>query len=72
MTEITNKLTDAEWVKLIRSFCKYFEQGLRVGQSYSNALADVNMDAYNEITGTDVDCFYNDNKVVDFIRALND
>ena len=66
------KLSDDEWVKLIRSFCKYYGQGLRVGQSYSNALADVNMKAYNEITGTDADCFYDDKKVVDFIRALNE
>jgi len=66
------KLTDKEWVKLIKRFCKYFEQGLRNGQSYSNALADVNMKAYNEITGTDDDCFYDDNKVIKFIRRLNE
>lgn len=66
------KLTDKEWVKLIKRFCKYYGQGLRTGQSYSNALADVNMKAYNEITVTDDDPFYNDNNVVKFIRRLNE
>lgn len=65
------KLTDKEWVKLTRIFVRYYNQGLRPGQSYMNALNDINPDLYVEITGTDADCFYDDNKLIDFMRYLN-
>jgi hypothetical protein len=37
-----------------------------------NALAVINMDFYNEVTATEYDCFYNDNKIVKFMDYLND
>jgi len=67
-----SKLTDKEWVDLIREFYKFLQKDLRIGQSYFNALAIVKPDLANEIQGTEDDCFYDDNKVIKFIRRLNE
>jgi len=63
-------LTDKQWVDLIRLFCEYLRKDLRMGQSYFNALAKVNPDLADKITDTEYDCFYDDNKVVNFIEYL--
>jgi hypothetical protein len=67
-------LTDEEWVKLIRIFCKNLrgkKYKQRAGQAYMNALHTVNNNLYKEITDTDADCFYNDELIINFIRRLN-
>ena len=73
-------LTDEEWVKLIRIFCKNFlktryekekKYQQRAGQAYMNALHTVNNNLYKEITDTDADCFYNDDLIINFIHRLN-
>jgi len=68
-----NKLTDKEWVELTKEFCKQYDGGKhqRAGQAYMNALFVVNRDSYYKITQTDADCFYNDNKIINFIKFLN-
>jgi len=66
-----SKLTDKQWVELTKVMANFMSNGLRVGQSYMNALRSVDEDLYTEITATDNDCFYNDNKVVNFIKFLN-
>lgn len=38
----------------------------RRGQAWMNALAEVDYDLYQQISGTDADCFYNDNKIEAF------
>ena len=65
-----SRLTDKEWVELIKEFCEFLHKGLRIGQSYFNALAIVKPDLAKEITGTEYDCFYDNNKVVNFIGYL--
>ena len=67
-----SKLTDKQWVELTKIMVNFMSNGLRVGQSYMNALRSVDEDLYIEITSTDSDCFFNDNKVINFIRFLND
>lgn len=68
-----SRLTDKEWVELTRKTIDNYNTGhLRLGQSYMNALAEINMDFYNEVTATEYDCFYNDNKIVKFMDYLND
>lgn len=67
---IKSKLTDKEWVELVEKTVKYCHEGLRLGQSYMNALSKVNIDLYNEIIATDVDPFYNDNILPRFIEYL--
>ena len=66
-----SKLTDKEWVSLTRKLFPYMDKGLRAGQSYMNALRDVNPDVYYEISGTSNDPFYDDNKIILFMRFLN-
>lgn len=67
-----SRLTDKEWVELTRKTIDNYNTGhLRLGQSYMNALAEINMDFYNEVTATEYDCFYNDNKIVKFMDYLN-
>jgi len=65
------KLTDQEWVDLVRKTVEYAHKGLRLGQSYMNALSKVRMDLYEEITNTENDPFYNDDKIINFINYLN-
>ena len=73
-------LTDEEWVKLMRIFCKNLlktcyekekKYQQRAGQAYMNALRTVNNNLYKKITDTDADCFYNDDLIINFIRRLN-
>ena len=44
--------------------------GLREGQSMMNALARIRPDLYDAVTGTEADCFYNDNRINDFREAV--
>jgi hypothetical protein len=68
-----SRLTDKEWVELTKKAIDNYNTGhLRLGQSYMNALAEINMDFYKEVTATEYDCFYNDNKIVKFMDYLND
>ena len=49
----------------------YFKMnGCRLGQSCMNALYEVNKDLYNEITGTEADCFYDDKKIGAFTKRV--
>lgn len=66
-----SKLTDKEWVELIRAVTEYAYQGLRVGQSYMNALHKIKPELYKQINGTDADCFYSDDKIINFINYIN-
>lgn len=43
---------------------------LRRGQSLMNALYDLNPGLYNEITGTEADCFYDDKNVGRFYERI--
>ena len=68
-----SRLTDKEWTELTKKTLEYYNSGhLRMGQSYMNALADVRMDFYEEVTATEYDCFYVDDKIIKFIEYLND
>lgn len=67
-----SRLTNKEWIALTEKTIEYYYTGhLRFGQSYMNALAEINMDLYNEVTATEYDCFYSDDKIVKFIEFLN-
>lgn len=43
---------------------------LREGQAYMNALFEIDQKLYNEITGTDLDPFYDDSKINTFFDYL--
>ena len=64
------KLTDKEWVDLVKKTVVLYSKGLRLGQSYMNALHDLRPDLYKEITETENDCFYDDDKIINFINFL--
>jgi len=68
-----NKLTDKEWVELTKEWCKRYKGGKhqRAGQAYMNALFKVNKRLHDKISGTENDCFYDENKIINFIRFLN-
>ena len=42
-------------------------KGLRKGQAYMNALAQIDLNLYRAISGTDDDPFYDDDKVSKFL-----
>ena len=66
------KLTTEEFNKLIEisSNIKRDNHFLRLGQLYMNTLHELRPDVYEEITGTDYDCFYTDDKISDFFTFL--
>lgn len=66
------KLTDKQWVDLIRKTVEFAHKNQRLGQSYMNALFLVDDKIYNKITGTKNDCFYDDNKIINFLTYLNE
>ena len=42
----------------------------RVGQALMNALADVDRELYVNMTGTDIDCFYEDHKIPEAMQYI--
>jgi len=67
-------LTDDEYLKLLRTFGDIMDNGdghLRKGQAFMIALSRIRYDLYEKITGTEYDCFYDDNKVMKFLRYIN-
>lgn len=48
----------------------YVEQGERPGQAMMNALADTDPGLYDEVTGSDADCFYDDSRIPAFVRRV--
>jgi hypothetical protein len=67
-----SRLTDKQWVELTaKTIDKYNTGNLRIGQSYMIALGEINLDLYKEVTATDYDCFYNDNRIIKLIEFLN-
>ena len=59
-----SKLANEEWISLTRKLFHYVYDGLRIGQSYMNALNDVRPDIYKKLTGTVNNPSYDDNRVV--------
>ena len=65
------KLAKDELIKLELLSEEFVINGLRVGQSYMNALYKINPSLYDEITGTDIDPFYNDYNLEGFLDFLS-
>jgi hypothetical protein len=65
-----SKLTDTQWVELIRIAVDMMHSGLRMGQSYMIALNEIDANLYEQVTATNNDCFYNDNKIINFLTFL--
>ena len=54
--------------KHLKESCRY----LRAGQSYMIALSEINFEMYEKITGTEYDCFFNDNLIPKFLGYLEE
>ena len=67
-----SRLTDKEWIQLTRIMVEQVHLGLRMGQGYMNALHSINDKLYYEISNTEADCFYDDNKIINFINFLDE
>ncbi len=57
-------------VDTLAKFMRKSNPELREGQSLMNALGEINMPLYKEITGTDADCFYLDSKIPEFFYKI--
>ena len=67
------RFTDTQWIELTKVLIPLFnDRNLRTGQSYMIALNEVDQKMYNEITNTENDPFYDDEKVITLIRYLNE
>ena len=67
------KLTDQEWIELTQKTQEFLfkdEGVLRLGQSYMNALYEVNSQLYKDITNTENDPFYEDKLINNFMKYL--
>lgn len=58
-------------MKLYDKTREYVSAGLRLGQSMFNSLWEIDPNLARDITGTDDDCFYNDNKICNFLKAIS-
>lgn len=68
-------LSTNEWIQLMKVSIDMVEMSnrqLRMGQAHMNALHQIRPELYEDITGTDADCFYNDEKIHNFMKFLND
>ena len=65
------KFTDNDWLELTRKTTEYTHKGLRLGQSYMNALCDLNKEIYDEITNSRIDPFYDNQNLLNFFTYLN-
>jgi hypothetical protein len=65
------KLTDEQWIKLTRNAVDYMHSGQRLGQSYMNALYEVNPDVYSKISNGTYDPYHDDTRISAFINYLN-
>ncbi len=57
-------------VDTLARFLRTKHPELRDGQSFMNALGEINHSLYKEITGTDADCFYLDSKIPEFFDKI--
>jgi hypothetical protein len=57
-------------VHTIAKFQRISHPEIREGQSLMNALADVNVDLYREITATEFDPYYLDSRIPAFYEKL--
>jgi len=58
-------------VHTIAKFQRISHPEIREGQSLMNALNDVNVDLYREITATEFDPYYSDSRIPAFYEKLN-
>ncbi len=64
------KLTPEEYCSLCIKTNAFIAKGLRKGQSYMNALYEVNHTVYQSVTGSDIDPFYDDSKIPRFLACI--
>lgn len=69
-TLIDMKITKDEYVDIQTRMLEYSEHGLRIGQSYMNALFDIRKDLCNEVTNTPNDCSNDDRNLVNLLTYL--
>jgi len=48
----------------------FMDNGLRTGQSYMNALYELDKDLYNKISDTESDCFYDNGRIGAFMEKV--
>ena len=69
--EERNHLSSYEWIELHKKANEKMSQdGLRRGQSYMNALHEIDLSLYNRIAGSTLDPFYNDESLPKFFEFL--
>lgn len=56
-------ITFNEFLKIVDETYNYHSFELRYGQTIMNVLYDIWPDKYNELKGSDYDCFYDDGTV---------
>ena len=68
-----SKLNHEEWKLLVHYYHEYLALGLGEGESYMNALFDVNPDVYFKIDGNpEIDCTSDDEKIINLLKYLNE
>ena len=65
-------MTYEEFLCEVMSVCLGVGPQWRVGQTIMNVLREVRHDKYDEITGTDYDCFYNNSVSPKTLKKLKE
>jgi hypothetical protein len=63
-------LNPKKWSDLMGEYAMYYSKGLRKGQSMMLALSNVDMELYKELTNTEADCFFDDEKIGAFMLRI--
>ena len=64
------KIHQSEYTDLCMRTNFYIAKGLRKGQSYMNALREINPAVYSSVTATEDDPFYDDSKIPRFLACI--
>ena len=60
---MSNKISFKDFLQLVDVTYNHYSFELRYGQTIMNILYDTWPDKYNELKGSDYDCFYDDGSV---------
>lgn len=68
---ITPEEKSANFIKFMRLVSNKLKSGhLRRGQAYMGALFEVDPELYHDISGTEADCFHDNEKIDKFLYTL--
>jgi len=63
-------MSDKVAKEFLHKTINHMNRGCRNGQTYMNALSEIDKEVYDDVVGTDADCYYNDSKIKNFLNYI--